>query len=115
MYLAGPEPHLDFGRRSFHCVNTAPSGIEIRAVGFRLVRGDTAASIEVCTPVTIGQRIRSKRHFVCVRFSLCVGGDYCLPSLVTTRCHCAIGGRMEGDTIRADVVDSLDYVDFTVG
>jgi hypothetical protein len=75
MHLAGPEPRLDFGGGPFHCVNTAPSGIEIRAIGVRLIRGDTAASIGVCMPVTIGQLIRSN-SIIYVRFSLSfsVGG-----------------------------------------
>jgi len=58
MYLAGPEPHLDFGAGSFHCVNTTPSRIEIRTIGVWFTRGDTAASIEICMPVTVCQLVR---------------------------------------------------------
>ena len=43
-----------------------------------------------------------------------VGGDY-LPSLAAIRYHGAVGSCMERDTIRTDVVDSFDYIDFTVG
>ena len=114
MYLAGPEPHLDFSRGSLECVNTTSSGIEIRTIGLCLIRGDTTASIEVFIPVTVGLLVRSDSIFSC-QGSVPASGRKYLPSLVAIRCHGAIGSRMERDTIRADIVDSLDYIDFPVG
>lgn len=115
MHLAGPEPRLNFGGGSFQCVNTTPSGIEIRTIGLWLIRGDTATSIEVCAPVTVGQIVHpSSNIYISDSVLPSVGGD-CLPSLVATGRHGAIGGRMECYAIRADVVDTLDYVDLTAG
>ena len=62
--LAGPEPGLNFGGGSLQCVNTAPSGIEIRTIGVWFLRGDTTASIEVCMPVTVGQVVHPSSIYI---------------------------------------------------
>ena len=78
MHLAGPEPRLDFGGGSFQCINTTPSGIEIRTVGLWLIRGDTAASIEVSTPVTVGQIVHPSSK-VYISDPVLVSGEIAYP------------------------------------
>ena len=112
-YLTGSESRLNFDRGWFDRVNTASSGVKLTAEGLWIHRVGATASIEVLIRVTVVHVVRPSNVLHVTVQSQRRGGR--LPNLAASRCHGAIGDRMERCCIRTEVVSSFDYVDFVLG